>query len=162
MQVSNGNLLNQFGKYNVVLATTNSYITHKGLCMGAGNAFAIDRATNWEFSMFCGNYLQKKFPNDWKFPHLLKYGMIVPYNVNIPYTYKGSVLGIFQTKQYPGAKSFTSLIEYSAQKLIDFCRENPYTTIACGYPGIGLGGLLINEVHPILMYLPNQVTFFKL
>lgn len=165
MKLENGDIINQLGKFEVVLCTTNSHIKQNGnLIMDKGNAYALNLLTNKEFSLFAGLYLKKIFPQTWQFPKLMTYGCVIPWSYNgnnsIMYTGKNSLLGLFQTKYCFYNSSTVELVTRSTCMLTRLAEV--YTSIACPFPGIGLGNLLSYQVMPIIEKLPDNVVFFKL
>jgi len=70
-------------------------------------------------------------------------------------------LGLFQTKRAWWLDSDPEIIRRSVLKLMQFCDENPRTTIALNYPGIGYGRLQKGQVSPYLLRLPNTVDIWE-
>lgn len=174
MHIEQGNIVDQFGKSEIVIATTNSCITKHGrLVMGTGNASAIDNVTDCEFSKFAGAYLNYKYKPTSAYSKTLTYGFEMPhcteyitkwpwYNPQGHYLVNGSAIGILQVKYYFADNAPLELVRFSVDQLTEFARKDALCTIACAFPAIGKGGLTMDKVLPILLQVPNNVTFYIL
>lgn len=180
MQIQQGNIIDQFGKYEFVLATTNGVVTSakvtqttSRLVMGRGNAAAIDNATDNEFSVFAGEFLRLKYPTTWNKPHMLQYGFELPHSDNCIYRWdwhnpKGyfrvnnSALGLLQVKRHYSTNAELALLQFSIEELCSYVQRDPLCTIACPMPAIGAGNLPMDDVVRALLPVPNNVTFYIL
>lgn len=70
------------------------------------------------------------------------------------------IIGLFQTKGLVGYDSPLALIGYSAMMLKCWAEKYPTMKVALNYPGIGHGGLTIEQVDPIIDVLPENVTVY--
>ena len=61
--------------------------------------------------------------------------------------------GIFQVKKAWNEKAHVKLILNAVMKLREFALEHPEMPIRLNYPGIGNGGLTMDEVEPYLVHL---------
>lgn len=134
-------------KADIYLATTNSVINSNGeLVMGAGVAKQMKLRYPESPRLFAESMMNN--------PGYQKYGVIIIKHLGI---------GAFQTKyDWMNSPSPIGLIEYSTNKLIEYCKNNPKTTIFLPYPGIGHGGLTKDLVKPIIERLPDAVTIWSL
>jgi len=124
----------------IVLASTCGVITRGGrLVMGAGAA----RALAHRFSGLADEFgrlvrLSGVFRGD----HWV-YGLVVT-------TYRGYLVGAFQTKGHWRDPSSLDLVRFSASKLGRYLEANPDIRVHMAYPGIGLGGLGQEDVSRVL------------
>jgi hypothetical protein len=149
-----------------VFVTTNAVLKQDGsLVMGAGAA----------------GHAAKRWPGlDKLFGHFVavygsKYGLILPLATR---GFEGSAMlskkffgrssipdywlvGALQTKMHYRSNSTLDLVGNSISKLRGFAhmRDIP---IHINYPGVGLGGLRVADVHPLLETLPDNVTVWSL
>jgi hypothetical protein len=75
-----------------------------------------------------------------------------------PYREGKSGFGLFQVKRRWSDKADLDLIAQSAEALKEYCERNPKVAIRMNYPGIGNGKLRRQDVEPLLVSLPDQVT----
>jgi hypothetical protein len=66
--------------------------------------------------------------------------------------------GIFQAKKQWNEPANPELIKYSMECLRQYAAENSNLKIRMNFPGIGQGGLTVEEVAPLLLPLPPTVT----
>lgn len=66
--------------------------------------------------------------------------------------------GLFQTRYRWNETADPELIRYSMDCLRAYLNENPGLKIRMNFPGVGQGGLPAEEVGPLLVPLPDQVT----
>jgi len=86
----------------------------------------------------------------------VQYGVLI-YEHDALYI-NGTRIGAFQTKIDWRNPSTLALIGYSTQSLLDHLNHYPGTTrVDMNYPGIGLGGLRMEDVAPIISILPDIV-----
>lgn len=152
-----GNMWDAYDKVDLFLITTNGVIKVKangerGLIMGAGIAHeALLRFPGLDTAI--AEHLNKV--RVVKSPGFVEYQLIV--NV-----YSRAIsLGCFQTKHHYGDSSHPNLIARSVLALKRWCEKNPTKTVALNFPGIGKGRLVREDVLPLLMDLPEQVTIWE-
>lgn len=142
-----GNLWDEIGKADLILATTNSPLDQNGhLVMGKGSALEM----------------KQQFPDA---PHRFgdaiggygpRYGCFMC-ALNPP---DGSFwIGAFQTKQHWRDKAELELIAKGSDILRFMASE--FNRIAMPFPGIGYGGLKRADVLPLLESLPNNVWVYE-
>ncbi len=68
------------------------------------------------------------------------------------------IFGMFQVKYHFKDKADLDLIYRSTLILKNQAQRMPYAKIAMNFPGIGNGGLSIDQVLPIVQILPDNVT----
>lgn len=66
--------------------------------------------------------------------------------------------GLFQTRYNWNEGADPDLIRYSMSCLRMYMEDNPGLKIRMNFPGIGRGGMPVEEVSPLLIPLPDQVT----
>lgn len=145
------------GDEDWLLFTANSTLNSRGeLVAGKGAALAVKQkypaipfAIGQNILQTCGN--------------LGTYGVAIPYHSLMP-VYDRQI-GAFQTKRYWNDKAELSLVAYSTKCLIDLIEEgihdlSVYTTVALKYPAVGLGGLSVKDVYPIINVLPDTVNIY--
>jgi hypothetical protein len=66
--------------------------------------------------------------------------------------------GLFQTRYHWSDPPAPELIHYSMECLRRYTEENAQMKIRMNFPGIGEGGLPVDEVSPLLIPLPVTVT----
>lgn len=139
-----------------IFVTTNNTIINNKLVMGAGIAL---QAKN-KFPK-----LQRKFTKHIKTNYKDKkfYGILPAYEVTNPKNGLVSYIGALQTKIDYKKKSTIKLIKKSLKQLDLYSASSKHNeNIYCVMPGIGLGGLSLNEVLYCLyeVQFTNNVTFF--
>ena len=134
-----GNMFDEvdFSRDNVWLATTtNNVVTGHGLVMGGGHALEVVRRYP-DIDHYLGSEIFKLGPTG-----SIRYGLIV--------SPKDRVLA-FQTKGHYRLPSTIDIIESSCAKLKAFMDEHPeIEEIHLPMPGVGLGGLRLADVEPVL------------
>lgn len=129
--------------YDYVCFTANSVIKEDGkLVMGAGNAKVI-RDKYKDIDAFFGKQIY----------HLSNFGICV--------NKKERVIAV-QSKMHFKDKSQLDVIENSLNMLSAFAKANPSDTIALPYPGIGLGGLSMVELQPLIRKLPSNIHVYTM
>lgn len=154
MKIGKGNLWDQEGKSDLLLVTSNSYIRKDGtLVMGRGAALEAS----------------KRYP---KVPelagkHIKHYARHLGEYLLITKTSGPSLLfewperfGLFQVKRHFRDAADPELIRRSTTALIHLIRSSEIRRIDMNFPGIGLGGLPMNKVLPIVEDLPDCVTLW--
>lgn len=145
MKLRIGNMFD--AKFDLYLATTNSELNNRNaLIMGAGSAKSVKLQYPGIEQTF-GNLVYKLRDKHYK------YGLIT---IN----YEGQLVGAFQTKTNYKYSSDIFLIKNSVEMLVSWCNANPTKTVALPYPGVGYGGMKIQEVEKIIAVLPDTVTVF--
>jgi hypothetical protein len=156
-----GDMFTEFDKQEgpkLLLATTNAVISKDGrLVMGGGAALelrekcpGIDR----EFAQILVAVMSvSNAPAEFKVPDHQRYGVIL--------SHSHPEYGAFQTKYHHRDPSDLSLIRYSCELLAAGALSRPKTTIFLNYHGIGLGGLIVEEVAPLLETLPDNVWVWR-
>lgn len=137
---------------SAIVVSTCRTVNKKGeLVMGAGAALAM----------------KKKHPHvPEHFGYLLRqhnkiYGTQRPYGFFwLEYTPSTYYLGVFQTKNHWSEPSKTDIIQFSVERLCGFILDNPTIEIHMNIPGIGLGGLPLEDVHAIIRSLPDNVFVY--
>jgi hypothetical protein len=141
---------------NIILVTANSFITKKGnLVMGAGSALAL-RNKFRDINRYFGYYI------------LVNYGHLGVYGCLITAKYSDDMYkyyGLLQTKKDFKDKSDLNLIKVSVNRLVRIITEYKDTygeipTVSLPMPGVGLGGLSVEEVYPIISVLPDTVSVY--
>lgn len=145
-------------KKGLVIVTTNGMLrsSNQHLVMGGGAAKeARDRIQGVE--TLCGkaivSYGTQEASGEWR------YGFL-PISQRLVYQQYG--FGIFQTKYHWQQKSDLNLIRFSTEMLCAYALEHSDQTFQLNYPGVGLGGLIPNDVFPIIRTLPaNVIVCYK-
>ena len=136
------------------LVTANSTLDKNGrLVMGRGAALTA-RKLNPALPAVFGRELRTKFPdqNLWRGNLLVSpFGLIMAAN-----------FGAFQVKFDWEQRALLGLIQFSVERLCDYCQAHPEEQISLNYPGIGYGKLTKELVAPLLAPLPEQVTIWEL
>jgi hypothetical protein len=148
MKIIKGDLWDN--KAAITFVTGNSFLTKDGrLVMGRGAAKeALDKFPSID-SVF-GQMIK------YRQAHLGKYGILID---GVGKTMEASrYLGIFQVKYHFKDKADLSLIKYSAEELYKILVWFP--SVAINFPGIGFGQRTMEEVLPIISFLPDNVTFY--
>lgn len=133
------------GHPGMIIVTTNAIVKANGaLVMGRGAARqARDRIP--EIDLECGTAARQA-------AH--RYG----FHVVRPPTGGKVGFGIFQVKYHYKELANLELIELAVKKLTNYANEFPDVAIRMNYPGIGHGGLTRQEVEPLLLSLPDNIT----
>lgn len=150
MKIINADIINSCTNDTILLFTGNSYIGKTGLAMGQGLALqikllypSIPVALGAKIMQTCG--------------HLGKYCVQFPFHSLMP-VYDRQI-GAFQTKYHFKDKSDLKLIRESTEYLMGFMDKFSYK-IALNFPGVGLGGLSVEQVYPIISILPDTVSIY--
>lgn len=145
-----GDMFSVFNEADIFLITTNSTIKANGtLVMGAG--IAKEARDRWKgLDAIAGEMVMSECGNRGT------YGLMLSNWRN------GKKLGLFQVKIGWDENADVELIKLSTEKLIRFAEEHPELKIHLNYPGIGNGKLSVDDVHPIICSLPNNVTIWSL
>lgn len=137
---------------DVHCVTTNAVFHNGGLVMGAGAARqAVDRYPNIKEE--AGDTVVKALK---ALGTTDLYGFLIVKYPNSVLQQAG--LGIFQTKKHWREPSDVNVIYLSACMLAYQALYFPSWKFRLNYPGIGLGGLSIDQVRPIIKTLPDNVT----
>ena len=149
-QFCTGEMWSVYDEADLFLITTNSTLKRNGaLVMGRGIArqarddrFAgLDLALGQEIASRCGS--------------MGEYGLLVSPR------WPTAKLGAFQVKTHFNQPAQPALIHRSAQALVAWCRMHPQASVCLNFPGIGNGGLLREEVLPIVAQLPDAVQIWE-
>lgn len=144
-----GNMWTAFDETALFLLTTNSTVKRNGaLVMGRGIARqardrfpGLDAALGKRIKNVCGSQGQ--------------YGLLVSPR------WPKAKLGAFQVKRHYSQPASLDLIRQSTAALCAWCAKHPAATVAVNFPGIGNGRLRREDVLPIIMQLPDQVTIWE-
>lgn len=79
-------------------------------------------------------------------------------------------IGLFQTKRYfgdgadtkRGSYTIENMIHWSTLALEKWCANHPQSRVDMPFPGIGAGGLNVDQVMPIIQRLPDTVYVWRL
>ena len=148
-QFQRGDMWSAYNRANLFLVTTNSTLKrNNALVMGRGIARqardrfpGLDLAFGQAIAGRCG--------------HLGRYRLLVSPQ------WPNAKIGAFQVKTHYGQSAELALIKESAAALAEWCALHPHQTAHLNFPGIGNGGLLHEEVAPLLATLPHQVTIWE-
>lgn len=148
MKLVIGNLWNEEDVADVILVTTNSYITNSGkLVMGRGAAReAAERYSSLPYQLARMISLFEAKP----------YGVIL-----LPPQENGIRLGAFQVKHHWRDQASLDLIQFSTNRLRTIANAWYGHRFALNYPGIGNGRLDEAKVFPIIQELPDNVFVYK-
>lgn len=143
-----------YSAVDLFLITTNAYVKANGaLIMGAGIAQqARDRYPGLPVAL--GKPIEAICKAQENF--YATYGLLVSPK------WPGAKVGAFQVKYHYNSRADLRLIQLSTYMLIDWCHKHPKAQVALNYPGIGLGGLSVKDVEPIIGALPDTVTIYTL
>lgn len=150
MKIVNGNVFSS--RDDVILVTSNSYVKKNGeLVMGKGAALELARKFPWIAKSF-GDAVY----NITGTTNCGKYGVIWDLTTHPTY-------GIFQTKYHYKNPSDIDLIRYSAEELL-YHLEGVLkgNTVSINFPGVGCGGLTVQDVLPVVSILPDSVSLYIL
>jgi hypothetical protein len=133
----------------MIVVTSHASITEDGrLYMGYGQAQeAIKRIPDIDYQ--CGSLVQAHAVNG-------VYGFL-PVRPPRP---KDRIIGfgLFQTQVHWDETADPELIKYSMDCLRQFTQTHANTRIRMNFPGLGEGGLVADEIAPLLLPLPQTVT----
>jgi len=152
-----GNMWTAFDEAALFLLTTNSTIKRNGaLVMGRGIARqardrfpGLDVALGKQILNVCGS------PST-----LLRVGQ-GQYSLLVSPRWPEARLGAFQVKWHYSQPASLELIRHSATALCTWCIDHPNARVHLNFPGIGNGRLRREDVLPIIMQLPDQVTIWE-
>lgn len=150
-----GNMWSVLDETDLFLFTANATIKNNGaLVMGRGMARrvrdrfpGIDKKIGEEIRRTCGAQG--------------RYGLLVSNQWRKRYAEDKMSMGAFQVKRHFRDQASVALIEYAADGLKRFVRENPGLRIDLNYPGIGNGGLTPSVVEPLLRSVPDTVHIWR-
>lgn len=143
MRLAEGDMWSAYDQADLFLVTTNSVLNRYGaLVMGAGIARQA-RERFPELDAALGNAVVQVGDT---------YGLIVSPR------WPTAKLGGFQTKVRWHDPSSLELINFSASKLVAWCKAHPTARVHLNMPGVGHGRLSREQVLPILEPLPDTVT----
>ena len=129
---------------DVLCFTANNVISYGKLVMGGGNALACKKAfptVDKAFAIKLENYHNTNYLTS----------MI---SIN------GTKIMAIQTKEHYAKPSPLSLVKASINNLEQIARYYPDMVFHLPMPAVGLGGLTLNEVMPIVECLPNNVWVY--
>ena len=143
----------QYPKYvtedQVYLATINCVVKNNGeLVMGAGNALAYAEAYP-SSKKILGDMLGGVVVNGKPIKHLFLHKRD-----------KGYVGGLVTKAHYRDPSTLT-IVENAVWELRMAAEVNSHLTYHLPYPAIGLGGLSVEEVQPLINELPDNVIVYK-
>lgn len=141
MNAMHGDMWSVYPTADKFIITTNSWLKANGaVVMGRGIAkVARDRFPGIDIAM--GNAIASNCG------HMGVYGFL-----------EGSKICAFQVKRHFKEKAELDLIIRSCNALTMFAIENRDLSIHLNFPGIGYGGLDIQNVLPIVSKLPDNVN----
>ena len=87
--------------------------------------------------------------------HLTFYGLLVS-----P-AWPDKRLGAFQVKLAYNHAAELSIIEHSVAALNAWALDHPDADVHLNYPGIGNGGLAVQDVEPLILGLPDNVYIWR-
>ncbi len=143
-----GELWSELGNADLILVTANGVVDGRGrLIMGAGAAKqARDRFPGLD--KWAGQGLRP----------LREFDKVI-YGLMLSPFYSGKTqIGLFQVKYHWKQPASLSLMRVSALRLKRWDRS--YGRIVMNAPGVGLGGLAIHRVLPMLTILPRNVILY--
>jgi hypothetical protein len=147
MKIKVGNLFDSTDKY--LFITGNSYVTTKGdLVMGRGAA--LELATRLPILKSNFGYMIQTGCG-----HLGRYGLLVCPSYKVGDIGVSRWYGVFQVKRHFKSIAELDLIKYSTE-LLGRIQE----PISINFPGIGYGGLKVEEVFPIIQSLNDNITVY--
>ena len=144
-----GDMWEMFGHTDLIVVTTNAYITSTGrLAMGRGAALEARTRCPGIDKMFA-NFIQEQCTSKWL------YGLIVV-------QYGRQSVGAFQVKRHYAHNADPDIIGYSASMLRDWVRQTRCGRVDMNFPGIGYGKLdrasVLELIEPVL---PDQVHVWE-
>lgn len=150
MQYIQGDILTEVVEVTDMLVTPANAVINKGkLVMGAGFAKYLKEfgeANGVDIPQIAGDLITKqKMPSIYGFVHSGK-------------------LGFMQVKNHYSETGSLLLLNYGLKQLADYCEANPNKRVDMPFPCVGLGGLTIEEVKPLLDSLlkDTQVNIWHL
>lgn len=149
MRLMTGDMWSAFDSADLFLICTCGVVTRDNrLVMGAGIALeARDRFPGLDKAL--GLAVQA---GDWKASkNAFHYGLLT----------SGKKLGCFQTKYQWRDPAEMDLIALGMAELVLWCSYHPNDSVHLAYPGIGLGGLSIEQVEPYIKQLPDNVSIWR-
>ena len=149
-QFKTGNMWAAYTAADLFLITTNSTLkkSSHALVMGRGIAQqARDRSPGLAEAL--GQHILKTC------------GSLGEYSLLISPRWPVAKLGAFQVKRHYRQAASLELIQRSTAALRAWCTEHPDAIVHLNYPGIGNGRLRREDVLPIVMQLPDQVTIWE-
>lgn len=147
MHLHAGNMFNlvKWDNYNICVTTTNNVVYSGKLVMGGGHA--RDTALRWpQAPAVLGRRIQDLASNGYKY--------------RVLYTDEGYCA--FQTKYHYNQPSDLNLIADSTALFKALVNSFPEKTFHLAFPGIGLGGLAVKDVWPLICNLPDNVRIWTL
>lgn len=152
MILKTGDMWSAFDEAELFLFTANSTLNGKGeLVMGAGMAKQAKERFPFVPKVF-GNGVDAMCGSGGDFYLLHSIGWQMGSDHKI---------GAFQVKNHWRLPADIGLIERSTTVLWWFAMKHPIAKIHLNYPGVGNGGLTIEQVEPIINNLPNNVTVWR-
>jgi hypothetical protein len=152
MKLVTRNLWSAYGTADVLLVTSNAFVTKHGeLVMGRGAALQL-KTKFPDYPRYFGEFLDYNGLRD------KKYGIII---LTLPKQTVLTKLGVFQVKYHWKDAADLDLIEYSTGLLIEAIDHFNYRQVVMNYPGIGNGRLTEEQVEPIIRRLPDNVWVCK-
>ena len=154
MRLRHGNMWRVFDDADLFVVTTNSVIKTSGeLVMGKG----IARQARDRFP-----HLAKRFGDEVRRMGDEPYGLITL----LPFSGTDiDKMAAFQVKRHFMNMADIHLIEMSAAHLSEWGERHPGAVIHMNFPGIGNGGLGVEDVLPVIHRMPDNVfvwTFKKI
>ena len=145
MVLEHGDVWSVFGKTDLFLITTNSFIKRDGrLVMGRGIALEATKRIPHVAKVF-GDKVTSRCG------HLGNYGLLIWKRR------KEQSIAIFQVKRFFSDSAELELITMSAKQLASLAEKYPDARFDLNFPGIGFGKLNREEVLPIIEQLPDNV-----
>lgn len=143
-----GNIWHEYEKTDAVCVTTNSTVHNGRLVMGGG--IALDAMRMFPgIEVTWGNLISRNPPS-----------LDSPYYGTI-WSAEYPRLVALQTKTKPSMPSTERIIEYSIRSLMDLTKVMMWKRVDLAYPGIGLGGLPVERVQPIVELLPEMFHVWR-
>lgn len=144
-----GDMWTAYEPADLFLVTTNATIRRDGtLVMGRGIAQqardrfpGLDKALGRQILHICGNQGE--------------------YGLSVSPRWPVAKLGAFQVKRHYSQPGSPKLIRRSTTALCIWCAKHPNAQVHLNFPGIGNGRLRRDDVLPIVIQLPEQVTIWE-
>lgn len=148
MILEKGNMWDVWGNTDLFLITTNP-ITRKDGAAVMGRGIAKEAATKFpEIQRSFGQFLESQ---DNK-PHN---------NCDWICQLDGQDVGYFMVKKHWAAKADLDIIKRSTNSLMEWLDIKDWGRVDLNFPGIGNGGLVREDVLPIIQLLPDNVHVWE-
>jgi len=160
-----GDMWETYEDADLFLITTNSTLRKDGaLVIGQGIAWqakerfpGLDLALGRQIQTTCGSpsVSLRACAERSEVTGLGEYGLLISPR------WPAAKLGAFQVKRHYSQPASLELIQRSTATLCVWCAEHPDAGVHLNFPGVGYGRLRREEVLPIIIQLPDQVTIWE-